>query len=353
MQPQDRLTILSYIVCALVVGALFGLLLRGVQSTLLATQPPKPYQPSTPQSSTPTARLQHPLTIQALSNRSYGEGLISVERKLADRATSTVRVISYPSDGNKINALLLTPKQPQPVGGYPVVILAHGFLPGEQYKTEAEEYLGWADVLTAAGFIVVKPDYRGHDQSWGSQESAYYSPGYVHDVLNLAASMQKYHQVNPKKIGALGHSLGGQVVLKAAISQPNLISAVGLAASSSGTATEIYSTGFPSENHTGISPSARESLFRVYGTPTEDSPFWRSTSPLYALDRLSGGVWVAHCSDDQNVPKWLSDQLTDKAKAAGKSTTYFQCESGGHGFGGAAIEPFNASLREFFTAQLK
>lgn len=351
MKPNDRITSLIYIISALALGALLGLLIRSGLSAYQAQKPPKPYQPVAVTST--NSNLQHPLSIAALGSRTYGGGLLKTERTLPNRTSSTARVVSYPSDSLKINALMLTPTKPQPAGGYPVVILAHGFLPGDVYKTESEEYLAWADALTAEGYVVIKPDYRGHDQSWGAQESAYYSSGYTHDILNLAANVQRQPTVNPKKIAVLGHSLGGHIAFKAMTAKPDLIKAVALAAGSTTTASEIYSLGFPSESNGSVSSSAKEALVRTYGVPSEDSPFWRSTSPLYSLNDLRGGVWLAHCKDDTNVPKALTDQVATKLKVANKEFSYFECETGGHAFGGSVDADFTASLKGFFRQQFK
>src|SRR3990167_7289537 len=65
-----------------------------------------------------------------------------------------------------------------------------------------------------SGYVVFKPDYRGHGNSEGKPEGAYYSPAYTTDVLNAVASIKKFKDADPARIGMWGHSLGGNIVLR-------------------------------------------------------------------------------------------------------------------------------------------
>lgn len=350
MKYTVRLTDIAIVLGAVFCGLLIGLLVR--ESVLAGPgSTPKPYRPL-PQAPATTTQLNHPLTLAALGSRSYGQGSIRDESVLEPGQNHTAKTVSYTSGDLKLYALMATPTTPPPAGGYPVVILAHGFIPNDQYSGTVSTYQSWIEALTAKGYVVIQPDYRGHGKSWGTPESAYYSNGYAQDVLSLAALLKQYQPVNEKRVAVLGHSLGGHVVLKAAAARPDLIKAVALAGSSSATAGELYGIAFPSEGHPSVSASAKEALVRNFGEPTDESAFWRSTSPSSNLKSLRQPVWIAHCEDDANVPKALSDNLNDRLKAAGKDVSYLQCESGGHGFGPPADTAFYAGLTQFLQKQL-
>ena len=116
---------------------------------------------------------------------------------------------SYQSDGLKINALLTVPNGEKPENGWPAIIFNHGYIPPEEYKT-TERYVAYVDGFARNGYIVFKPDYRGHGDSEGNPEGAYYSPAYTIDVLNAVASVKKFKDADPNKIGMWGHSMGRQ-----------------------------------------------------------------------------------------------------------------------------------------------
>src|SRR5213075_2420317 len=111
-------------------------------------------------------------------------------------------VASYRSDGLKIFGLLTVPNGRKPAAGWPVIIFNHGYIPPSQYRT-TERY------------VVFKPDYRGHGSSEGQPSSAYGSPGYTVDVLNAVTTLQRYPDADRNRIGMWGHSLGGNVTLRA------------------------------------------------------------------------------------------------------------------------------------------
>lgn len=348
-----RLTDIAAVVGAILCGLLIGFVLR---ETVLSSAGSsiKPYIPISQAPVARSAQLKHPLTIEALASRSYGQGSITDEATAAPAGENyTAKVVSYPSGDLKIYALVATPKIPQPAGGYPAVIVSHGFIPGDQYSTTATTYSRWIEALTAKGYLVIQPDYRGHDRSWGVAESAYYGNGYSQDVISLAALLRQYQPVNNRQVAVLGHSLGGHVALKAALARPDLIKAVGLAGSSSASAAELYAIAFPSEGHPSISSEPKQALIRIFGEPNDESPFWRSTSPASNLKDVRQPVWLAHCNDDANVPKSLSDRMNERLLAANKEVTYLQCEAGGHGFDAPAAEPFAASLIAFLDKQLR
>lgn len=340
----------------LIVAALCGLLLGWLAREFVAAQsqrPPKPYRPALQSSASSAAQLSHPLTLSALGARSYGQGGIREEATLSPGENYTAETVSYASGELKLYALMATPKVAPPAGGYPTVILAHGFMPGDQYDEMSVSYRPWIEGLTAKGYLVVQPDYRGHGRSWGAAESAYYANGYAQDVLALAALLKQYQPVQERQIGVLGHSLGGHVALKAAMARPDLIKTVALAASSSATAEELYGLSYPSEGHSSISSSSRESVIRIHGEPSDASPFWRSTSPSSNLQDLRQSVWLAHCTDDANVPKALSDRLYERLSGGGKDVSYTQCEAGGHGFSAPAGDAFMGGLIEFLDSRLR
>src|SRR3989344_277067 len=136
----------------------------------------------------------HPLMIAAMRQRDYPGGEIKIERDLGGQGFQSY-IVSYPSDGLKLFALMNVPLGKRPIGGWPVIILNHGYIPPTQYST-VDSYKSFADYFGRNGFLVVKPDYRGQADSEGEADGGHWSPAYTYDVLNLVASIKRYPDVD-------------------------------------------------------------------------------------------------------------------------------------------------------------
>ena len=152
------------------------------------------------------ARSAHPLTSPAQRSRSYPGGTIEVEEELGTQPGYRLSRISYPSDGYDISGLMATPSAPRPLLGYPVIILVHGYVPQNRYRTSGPEYQDVIRAFARAGYVVIKPDFRGYGTSWGSPQSAYYSPVDNADVMNLASSLALFRPVDASRVGLFGHA---------------------------------------------------------------------------------------------------------------------------------------------------
>ena len=75
----------------------------------------------------------------------------------------------------------------------------------------------YVDAFARNGYIVFKPDYRGHDSRKGMRAGGYGSPDYTIDVLNALASLKRYPDADPNRIGMWGHSMGGNITLRSMV----------------------------------------------------------------------------------------------------------------------------------------
>src|SRR3989338_345000 len=153
----------------------------------------------------------HPLSIESLRKGEYPGSDIVIEQTLDPGSNYQRYIASYKSEGLKIYALLTVPNR-DPLASpqddnkkFPVIVFNHGYIPPTQYKT-TERYIAYTDGFSRNGFIVFKPDYRGHGNSEGKPEGAYGSNAYTIDVLNAVSSVKKYKDADPERIGMWGHS---------------------------------------------------------------------------------------------------------------------------------------------------
>jgi uncharacterized protein len=158
----------------------------------------------------------NPLQIEYLRQRAYPGSAITIEQTLAPAANYRRFIVSYLSDSLKIYALMTVPQAAKPKSGWPVILFNHGYISPPQYRI-TEQYATYVDALAREGYIVFKSDYRGYGNSQGPISSGYGSPAYTIDVLNALASLQRYPDADPVRIGMWGHSTGGQVTLRAMV----------------------------------------------------------------------------------------------------------------------------------------
>lgn len=147
------------------------------------------------------------------------------ERALEDGPSFSGYLVSYQSSGLKVHAMVAVPKTDMPDGGFPVVVANHGYVPDPtRYGITAEGvdsrpgdyYRSVPDLYTSRGFLVVMPDYRGHNNSQGlefttTKQSVDYYAGDVISLLNLIGQVES---VNKDRIFMWSHSMGGGVSMR-------------------------------------------------------------------------------------------------------------------------------------------
>src|SRR6266542_5003150 len=319
---------------------LFSLLLSacGSNSASLATPTSVPILTATSLStlistqaltSTP---IPNPLEISAMRARDYPGSDIVIEKTLDPGVNYSRYYVSYRSEGLKIYALMTIPNGEKPVTGWPVIIFNHGYIPPEIYRT-TERYVAYVDLIARNGYIVFRSDYRGHDQSEGEAGGAYSTPDYTVDVLNALASMKRYAEADPNRIGMWGHSMGGYITLRSMVISKDIKAGViwGGVVASYPDMLRLWRRG-PSAAATPI-PSARSwrfSLINEYGSPEENPAFWNSISANSYLSDLSGPIQLHHSTTDEEVPLEFSEILFSQMLAANQYVEYYKYEGDNH-----------------------
>lgn len=295
----------------------------------------------------------HPLMIEAIRMRDYPGSAIKTEQNLGNQGGYTNQVISYRSDGLKIFALMSVPVSPRPAKGYPVVVLNHGFIPADQYSTTGPDYVAWISHLARNGFVVIKPDYRGHGNSEGTAEGGNFSPVYAYDILNLVASLKKYDLVDPEGIGMIGHSMGGSVSLRTIVVSKDVKATV-MAAGTVGSAEDLM---YRWRRRTTTPPpqfinSVRRRLTEEFGEPKSNPEFWNKVSAVNYVDFVAGAVQIHHGSDDDSVPPLFSETLNTALEKAQKDVDHFVYPGGDHNFT-VHRSQYLQRITNFFTRELR
>lgn len=120
---------------------------------------------------------------------------------------------------------------PLGAGPHAAVILITGS--GPQNRDEAlmghRPFLVLADYLVRQGIAVLRCDDRGIAQSTGDFGKATHED-FVADALAQVAWLEKRREINPRRIGLLGHSEGGVVAPLAAVKAPDHVAFIVLLA---------------------------------------------------------------------------------------------------------------------------
>lgn len=322
----------------------------GVPAT--ATLAPEPSIPPSP-SITPTPL--HPLMIEAMRQQEYPGSQLVFEQILEPGANYDRFIVSYLSEGNKIYALLTVPRGEKPATGWPVVIFNHGFIPPEQYRT-TERYVAYVDAFARHEYIVLRSDYRGHGSSEGIASGGYGSPAYTVDVLNAVASIQQNPDADPNRIGMWGHSMGGQITLRAMVVSDDIKAGV-IWAGVVGSYPDLFEHWWnrrndgptPTPNPTSTRGRWRSQLTEVYGTPEENPTFWASISPNSYLSEISGPIQLHHGTADSSVPLVLSELLAGELQAAGIPGELYIYDGDDHNLSASFSTAMQRSIQWFDT----
>ncbi len=274
-----------------------------------------------------------PLTIEAMRQKSYPGSEIQIEETLNPGVNYNRYIASYKSDGLTIYGLLTIPTAATPSGGFPAINFIHGHLDEASY-TPTERYVQYQDAFARSGYVTFKPDLRGHGKSEGEPVQSNFSPGYVSDALNSLATLQKMPQVNPKKIGIWGHSMGGGIALRSMVVSKDIKAGVIWAGvvGDYEDLVERYRKRIPWLS-AGASPMTKSALalaLEKYGSPSAKNNYWKEIDPYNYLADISGPVELHHGTLDDSVPIEFSEHLNEALKKAGKVSSYYSYEGSDH-----------------------
>lgn len=309
-----------------------------------------------PSSDLPQTPEEEPLSISAMGSKDYPGSDLVIEQTLEDSSAYHQYIVSYQSEGLKIYGLLTVPIGDKPKNGWPVIIFNHGYIPPKQYQT-TERYVAYVDAF-ARGYIVFKPDYRGNGNSEGQPEGAYYSPAYTVDVLNALASIKRYKDVNPDRIGMWGHSMGGSITLRSLVVRPNDIMAAVIWGGVVGTYDDLMNSwqrrvSFqPPPNELMLRNRYRSGLLSKYGKPADNPTFWNSIDPNFHLNLVKAPVQLHAGLADEEVPWQFSEGLKTRLEKSEKTVEFYTYEGDNHNLSNNLNLALQRSV-EFFDKYLK
>ncbi|KPJ88895.1 MAG: hypothetical protein AMS18_13035 [Gemmatimonas sp. SG8_17] len=249
-------------------------------------------------------------------------------------------------DGVEIPGLLYKPHQASRSARAPAMVMVHGG-PGGQATVG---YRAMIQALVNHGYVVFDINNRG---SSGYGKSFYKMDDQAHgeaDLGDVVASKQMLSEtgyVDPDRIGIIGGSYGGYMVLAALTLQPDEF-AVGV---------DLFGISNWIRTLTSIPPwweSFREALYEEMGNPATDSVRLHRISPLFNAAEIRSPLMVLQGANDPRVLQVESDEIVAAARAQGVPVEYLIFPDEGHGFVKKEneIEGYTAVI-EFLDRHLK
>jgi dipeptidyl aminopeptidase/acylaminoacyl peptidase len=259
-------------------------------------------------------------------------------------ASEVVRYKSF--DGMEIPSILYKPKGADAAHKAPALLLIHGG-PGGQTRTG---YSPLVQYLANHGYVVIGVNNRG-SSGYGKTFFAADDGRHGHEPLWDCVEAKKYLRtlayVDPQKIGIMGGSYGGYMVLAALAFKPEEF-AVGV---------DLFGVSNWVRTLQSIPPyweSFRKSLYKEIGDPATQLEFLRETSPLFHADKIVRPLIVLQGANDPRVIKPESDEIVENIKKRGGTVEYVVFDNEGHGFTKKAneIRAYKAIL-DFLDKHLK
>lgn len=357
--------IIELIICLIiVVAACWALKLSPLSNNHQPAALPVTSEATTPDSLASLDPALRALTIPGLRERNY-DSQLTIEETLEQTAAYTAYLASYDSDGSKVYGLLAVPGGDMPKGGWPAIILMHGYVNPKTYQTNGSSYSGWWQAAARDGrFVIFKPDMRGHGQSEGVATGPYFGADYVIDALNARQALANWEQVDNERIGLWGHSMSGNTILRAMAARPDLVPAISLWAGAVYTYQDLldYWITDPSYSpqrdqattHAHPQASASGQLFNPHRQEQMNlnTPFWQAMIPTNFLSDITGAIDIHHASDDSVVSVHYSQDLNDLLDQTSIKHEVHIYPSGGHNMTGATFNSAISRTLDFFSRNL-
>jgi dipeptidyl aminopeptidase/acylaminoacyl peptidase len=241
------------------------------------------------------------------------------------------QIIRYKSfDGMPIPAILYQPHGASADARVPAIVLVHGG-PGGQARTG---YKAQVQFLVNHGYAVLDVNNRGssgYGKTFFTADDGKHGREPLWDCIEAKKYLQSTGWVEPEKIGIMGGSYGGYMVLAALAFKPEEF-AVGV---------DVFGVSNWVRTLQSIPPyweSFRKSLYREIGDPTTQLDYLREISPLFHADKITKPLLVLQGANDPRVIKPESDEIVEAVRKKGGVVEYVVFDDEGHGFSKKANE---------------
>lgn len=236
--------------------------------------------------------------------------------------SQVVRFKSF--DGMTIPNILYQPHTASAQTKAPALVWVHGG-PGGQTRTG---YSPLIQYLVNHGYVVLGINNRGssgYGKTFFTADDRKHGREPLWDCVEGKKYLQSLDYVDESKIGIIGGSYGGYMVLAALAFKPEEFK-VGV---------DIFGVANWIRTLESIPPyweSSRKALYKEIGDPREDREMLREVSPLFHADKITKPLMVLQGANDPRVIKPESDDIVNAIQKKGGIVEYVVFDNEGHGF---------------------
>lgn len=236
--------------------------------------------------------------------------------------SQVVRFTSF--DGMEIPNILWKPHQATAENKAPALVWVHGG-PGGQ-TTRAHSAV--IQYLANHGYVVLGINNRGssgYGKTFFAADDRKHGREPLWDTIEAKKYLQSLDYVDPERIGIIGGSYGGYMVLSALAFHPEEFD-VGV---------NIFGVSNWIRTLESIPPwweSFRQALYAEIGHPEKDREFLIATSPLFHADNIVKPLIVLQGANDPRVIQAESDDIVAAVRRNGVPVEYVVFDDEGHGF---------------------
>lgn len=244
--------------------------------------------------------------------------------KITGKPLAPVESVSYKArDGLEIPAYLTIPRARE-LKALPLVVMPHG----GPFARDRWQYDVWAQFLANRGYLVLQPNFRGstgYGKSFVEKGLGQYGRGMQDDIDDGVRWLIAEGKADPKRVCIMGASFGGYAALWGAARNPDLyrcaISYAGV--------TDVAAQLRHDRKSFGAARYFKDWRESVQGDKDFDL---KTVSPLYAVDRISIPVLIAHGTRDERVLPRQSKKMHEALTRVNKPHEFVMYEGEGHGF---------------------
>ncbi|HEX6178263.1 MAG TPA: S9 family peptidase, partial [Thermoanaerobaculia bacterium] len=236
--------------------------------------------------------------------------------------TTLVRpeLVKYKADdGLELSGWLYRPPSAKPP--YAMVFSYHGGPEGQERPSLNTTY----QALLASGIAVFAPNVRGSSgfgKRFVNLDNGALRVNGVRDIEATTNHLVKSGIADPKRLGIMGGSYGGYMVMAGVTEYPDMF-----AAGANLFGIVNFETFFKETEPWMAAISTKE-----YGDPATEAEMLRRLSPIHKIERIRTPLIVLHGANDTNVPVVEAEQVVDSLKKRSVPVEYVLFPDEGHGW---------------------
>lgn len=271
------------------------------------------------------SRSPNNLYVYDFATKKYAQLTNTMNPEIDQNDLAEAQVVRYKSfDGVEIPSVYYKPLHLKPGEKAPALVWVHGG-PGGQSRVG---YSPLIQYLVNHGYAVIAVNNRGssgYGKTFYKMDDMKHGEEDLSDCVEAKKFLTATGYIDEKKIGIIGGSYGGYMVLAGLAFRPEEF-AVGV---------DIFGVANWVRTLKSIPPwweSFREALYKEMGNPATDEEYLRRISPLFHPDKITKPLIVLQGANDPRVLKVESDEIVEAVKKNGVPVEYVVFDDEGHGF---------------------